>query len=361
MTPTGTSGDATSPYTARFSDLLAEVRGHGLLDRRHGWYWARILLTITAFAGLWVAFGFIGHSWWQLLVAAGLGAVITQFGFLGHDAAHRQMFRSAAWNAWTARVLAGGFAGLSHAWWRAKHNQHHRGPNQEGVDPDIAPGALAFTPAVVDGRRSAFARWFARRQGWLFFPLLTLEGLNLHAASVRSLAFPSARHPWRRVELTLVTTRLAAYVVVLVLVLPPGLAAAFFAIQMAVFGVLLGMSFAPNHKGMPTVPESMKLDFLRRQVLVSRNVRGGPFVDLLMGGLNYQIEHHLFPSMARPHLKKAQPIVREYCAREGIPYTEVGLFRSYAIVVDYLNNVGLRARDPFDCPLSAQLRGGTTA
>jgi hypothetical protein len=65
--------------------------------------------------------------------------------------------------------------------------------------------------------------------------------------------------------------------------------------------------------------------------------------------------------MPRCNLKKAQPIVKAHCEREGVSYQEVGLFRSYGIVVDYLNNVGLRARDPFDCPLSAQLRDGIGA
>ena len=75
-----------------------------------------------------------------------------------------------------------------------------------------------------------------------------------------------------------------------------------------------------------------------------------------MGGLNYQVEHHLFPSMARPQLHKAARIVREFCAEKKIAYTEAGLFQSYGIVIAYLNRVGLAARDPFDCP-PAQVLG----
>ena len=75
-----------------------------------------------------------------------------------------------------------------------------------------------------------------------------------------------------------------------------------------------------------------------------------------MGGLNYQIEHHLFPSMPRPNLRRAQPIVREFCATHRVHYTETSLVRSYAIVIRYLNAVGLAARDPFQCPLAAEYR-----
>lgn len=343
-------------YTSRYTDLVRTVTEAGLLERNRRYYWVQIGIEVAAFFAIWAAFFAVGNSWFQLLLAAALGVNVTQFGFLGHDAAHRQIFTSSAWNAWTARILAGAFAGLSFAWWRTKHNRHHKGPNLEGYDPDIASGAIAFTPGIVAERTAGFSGWFVRRQGWLFFPLLTLEGLNLHVESIRATRDKQSAQPWRRLELTLVVTRLTAYVAILLAFLPIGKAATFFVVQMAVFGLCLGASFAPAHKGMPLIPPEMRLDFLRRQVMVSRNVRGNPFIDWAMGGLNYQIEHHLFPSMPKCNLKLAQPYVRAHCEREGVEYAEVGLFKSYAIVIDYLNNVGLRARDPFDCPLAAQLR-----
>jgi fatty acid desaturase len=127
-------------------------------------------------------------------------------------------------------------------------------------------------------------------------------------------------------------------------------------VQLAVFGLYMGSSFAPNHIGMPLVSPKLKLDFLRRQVLMSRNISGGPRVSIFMGGLNYQIEHHLFPSMARPHLRKAQPLVVAYCAEQGVPYTQTSLWQAYRTVVHYLNTVGLKGKDPFLCPLVAQRR-----
>src|SRR5690606_34538236 len=124
-------------------------------------------------------------------------------------------------------------------------------------------------------------------------------------------------------------------------VLPLGAGFAFLGVMLAVFGLYMGASFAPNHKGMPIIPSGMKVDFLRRQVLTGRNIRGGAFMNHFMDGLNFQVEHHLFPSMPRPSLKRAGAIVREYCENRGIRYTEVGLFTSYAIVIRYLNEVGL--------------------
>ena len=346
---------AAERYTSLYSELLHAVRERGLLERRYSYYWTRIALALAAVAAIWAGVVLLGNSWLQLILAGALGIALTQFGFLGHDSAHRQIFRSPHWNDWMSRVFAGIFAGMSYGWWRAKHNRHHAAPNQEQRDPDIAPGIVAFTPAALDVRRSALTRWLGDRQGWFFFPLLMLEGLNLQVSSIQ-LLLRRRSMPHQRVEAAMVLSRLAVYVVVLLLLLPIGKAGAFFGVQMALFGLCLGSAFAPNHIGMPVVPATMKLDFLRRQVLMSRNVRGGVFVDFALGGLNYQVEHHLFPSMPRPNLRHAQPLVREYCARNGVPYTEEGLFSSYRIVVDYLNNVGLRAQDPFRCPLATMYR-----
>src|SRR2546423_1471396 len=138
-----------------------------------------------------------------------------------------------------------------------------------------------------------------------------------------------------------------AYLGAVLLVLPPGKAIAFVALQQALFGLYLGCSFAPNHKGMPILAADDRTDFLRRQVLTSRNVRGGWFVDLALGALNYQIEHHLFPNMPRPNLRRAQPVVRAFCPERGVPYVETTLLRSYAEAIRHLHRVGepLRAAE----------------
>ena len=109
------------------------------------------------------------------------------------------------------------------------------------------------------------------------------------------------------------------YLAVVFLVLSPVKAVVFILVQQGLFGLYLGCSFAPNHKGMPILAADDHTDFLRRQVLTSRNVRGSWLVDFALGGLNYQIEHHLFPSMPRPNLRRAQPIVREFCRQHGLP------------------------------------------
>jgi fatty acid desaturase len=353
---------AASPKTRQASDFVVisdEVRAAGLMRRRYGYYWAKLIAVPIAFAACLGGFVILGDTWWQLLLAVVFAFVFTQIAFLGHDAAHRQIFRSGKWNDWTSLVIGDLFVGMSYGWWQHKHTRHHANPNQEGVDPDIELPVIAFTPAQVSRQHSRVVSWLIAHQGWFFFPILLLEGLSLHASSVRRVFAkePVARRP---VEILFLMTRLGGYLAIVFLVLSPGIAVAFLAVQLGLFGFYMGMAFAPNHKGMPLVPRGMKLDFVRRQVLMSRNIRGNHAIDFLMGGLNYQIEHHLFPSMPRPHLRRAAPLIAEFCTSHGITYTSTGLMQSYGIVLRYINRVGLGERDPFECPLLAlrQALGG---
>jgi fatty acid desaturase len=146
------------------------------------------------------------------------------------------------------------------------------------------------------------------------------------------------------VEALLLLLHFVGYVTALFLVLSPLQAAVFVVVQQGLFGLYLGCSFAPNHKGMPTLSEAEELDFLRTQVLTSRNVRGSRLVDFLLGGLNYQIEHHLFPNMPRPNLRHAQPLVRAFCSQHDLPYTEATMFGSYAEALRHLHSVGAPLR-----------------
>jgi fatty acid desaturase len=329
-----------------FAALCRQIRSAGLLERRYGSYVLRITVVVTAFAAAWTAFVWLGNSWLQLITAGVLGVLFTQVAFLGHDSGHQQILRARRGNDLVSIVAGDLLVGLSFGWWVDKHNRHHSHPNHEGQDPDIGDGVLAFTNDQIAARHAGLGRFIARNQAALFFPLLLLEGVNLHVASIRFLLGNSTGRAgrYRALELSLFAVHVVAYVAALVLVLTPGQAVAFFAIHQAVFGLYMGCSFAPNHKGMPIIAPGEKTDYLRRQVLTSRNVRGGWFTDHLLGGLNYQVEHHLFPSMPRPNLRRAQAIVRAHCAERAINYCETSLAGSYAIVLRHLHALGAPLR-----------------
>jgi fatty acid desaturase len=325
-----------------YTQLSRQIKQAGLLDRRRGWYAARIGLNLALLAGGGAAFAMLGESWWQLVTAAYLALVFTQVAFIGHDAGHRQLFRSRRANDLAGFLHANLLTGISFGWWVPKHNAHHSNPNHEDLDPDISIAALAFT-ADQAGAKHGLVRMIARHQAWLFFPLLLLEAAHLHLASAKAVVRGGLSRA-NLVEGLLLVAHVAGYVAALVLVLSPLQAVTFVIVQQGLFGLYLGCAFAPNHKGMPTLTEADQLDFLRRQVLTSRNVAGSRLVDFVLGGLNYQIEHHLFPNMPRPNLRRAQPLIRAFCQQHDLPYTEASVFGSYAEAVRHLHAVGAPLR-----------------
>jgi fatty acid desaturase len=323
-----------------YAELSRRIKDAGLLSRRTGYYIWKIGATAALFFSGWAVLIVVGETWWQLFTAVFLGVMFTQLGFLGHDVGHKQVFGSRR-ATYVFGLLAGNAGiGLSLGWWLDKHNRHHAHPNDLERDPDVRAGALVFDAAQQQGR-SGLSRVLTSVQAWLFFPMLLLEGLHLHLSSVRALRSGAVKQRW--LEGSLLLVHVTAYVGVVALVLPLWQALAFVAVQQAVFGLYMGVSFAPNHKGMPMEREEDNWDYLRRQVLTSRNVRGNPVTDLALGGLNYQIEHHLFPSMPRPSLRRAQPLVRAFCAEREVRYVECGLVASYRQAVGHLNEVGRTA------------------
>jgi fatty acid desaturase len=328
------------PASSRGSDyaiLSRQVKQAGLLDRRLRYYAWKITLTAATMAVGWAAFALVGNSWWQLAVAVFLAVAFTQAGFLGHDAGHQQAFRTRRANAALGLMCGNLGTGFSYDWWNHKHNRHHANPNTEGADPDIMISVLAFSAGQAREARGA-RHLLYRYQAYLVIPMLFLEAASLHWSSIRAVARRGGRG--RGWEATLLAAHFAAYLSAVFFVLPPVKAVVFIIVQQGLFGFYLGCSFAPNHKGMPVLAASDKTDFLRRQVLTSRNVDGGWLTDFALGGLNYQIEHHLFPSMPRPNLRRAQVLVAAFCADQGVPYAQTSLPGSYRLALRHLDTVG---------------------
>ncbi|WP_328535460.1 fatty acid desaturase family protein [Streptomyces sp. NBC_00344] len=326
-----------------FAPLLRTVKAHGLLARRTRWYIVSMAANLVALAATVTAMAFTGDSWWTLAAALPLAVLWSRTAFFGHDAGHAQISGDRRVSRAVGLFHSDLLLGMSYSWWNDKHNRHHANPNHVDKDPDVGVGVMVWTQNQAS-QREGLARWLTRNQARLFFPLLLLEGIALKVYGFRTvLAKDDCRQAPREraVEGLLLITHLAGYAGLLLMVMSPGKAIVFALLHHALFGLHLGMTFAPNHKGMEMPdPAGERWGHLQRQVLTSRNVRGGVFTDWLLGGLNYQIEHHLFPSMPRPHLRHAQPLVIEHCRALGIPYTQTSLIDSYRQALTHMHQVG---------------------
>jgi len=323
-----------------FQELSAEVRAAGLLAPRPAYYAWKIALNLLLSALCWTAFFVIGDSWWQVPVAVALGFSFVQSGFLGHDVGHHQVTHGRLQYV-LGLVHLNLLIGASYGWWVNHHGRHHSDPNNLDRDPDTVRRQVIFDPSELPAKgRTPFRRFVIRFQPVMFFVLLAQEAWRVHAAGFQVRR--SLRRPWLELGLVVLHGVLLLTAVFSVLPFWPGLV--FVVVSQTVFGLYLGLVFAPNHKGMPVYRSAEQPDWLHRQVLTSRNIRPGRITDFMFGGLNYQIEHHLFPTMPRANLRTARPIVRGYCERYGIPYGEVPALASYREVARYLGEVSEAAR-----------------
>ena len=338
-TDTRPSYDASPEAYRRLRRAVIEA---GLLDRRYGYYLWRILLSFGFVAGaLSLAFAVPEGLGWSVLVTLALGFAFAQVAMVGHDSGHHAVFRRATPN-WALGQLAFTLTlGLSFWYWRNRHNQHHTETNDEVDDPDLTGGGLFTLVEREAASRRGWRRWVVRRQAYLFWPAVTFALSIMIRIEAWIFAFKQLKGGRRQVEIALLVLHNVIWSL-------PALAlgwdwlVVYVGAQM-VAGLYLSMIIAPNHKGMPMWAAGQKLTFLERQVLSTRNITPGPLTDFLFGGLNYQIEHHLFPTIPRANMGKAREIVRPFCAAQGLPYEEVGAWTSYRLMLGAFDRCGRAA------------------
>ena len=321
-----------------YRELRQLVRQAGLLDRQPGYYLYKVPFTVGLLAASIAFLVLVDSLWLQLANAAFMGLVFSQLGLIGHDAGHQQIFSSVRKNDLVSLMIAFLMA-LVPSWWNDKHNQRHHGnPNRIRQDGDIDVSVFAFTIARAF-EKTGFPKAMARYQSFMFFPVLILSSIIFLFAGIHYVLTGRPLR-YRLVEPLLMVVHLAVYFALLFTMLEPLHAVLFFAVHQAVEGFYMGSVFAPNHKGMPVLDQDTPMGFLRQQVITSRDVSAHPITDFIYGGLNYQIEHHLFPNMPRNNLRKAQPIVREFCRARSIPYHETSFMQSQREILGYMQKMG---------------------
>ena len=330
------------PRPSEFAELKRIVRQRGLLDKQPAYYMFKVPFTL-ALLGISVAvLVSVDSLWLQLLNAAFLAFAFGQIGFMGHDTGHEQIFRS-PWKTKISCLCISLLLGLSQTWWIDKHNRHHSNPNDLRLDPDTFIPVVAFAESQAL-RRKGFYRLVVKHQSYLFYPMLCLQGLGVRLASLQYLL--RSRGKYSVAEPIAMAVQLVPYVGLPIYFLGVWQGLLFLLVSQFAFGLYMGSVFAPNHKGMPVLEDDSELNFLRRQVVTARNVKGSRLTDFLYGGLNYQIEHHLFPSMPRNRLCETRKIVKAFCQARSIPYHETGVLRSHLEIIRSLHKVSspLRGR-----------------
>jgi len=309
----------TNPQTKDiFDELKAEVRRAGLLERvpvRGSVEMIAIILSLG------VAFVMLPH-WHPLLLALFLTVVLTRAVFVSHDILHLQYFKNKKLSFWLSYPFSALILSNSSSWWDHKHNvNHHTWCNVVEKDEDIRALDGAFTPHHRGN--SPFIRKYKYLLFWgaMFF--------MYPAFIAQSYKFVLKRRHYGELALMLMHWPLIWGTIFYTL--PFGSALTLFVSLYLLLSAWLAFGFITNHLGCEVfdLEQSRDMSWMEIQMRGSRSLRGGRFVHWFYGGLNTQIEHHLFPRAPRFNLLRVQQMTREFARKHGIDYFETTPMEAY--------------------------------
>lgn len=322
---------------AAYAALQAEVESQGLYARAYGFYTLYLLLVL---GGTGLSLYLITASDSALVQVANaifFTFVITQAGMLGHDFSHGQVLGSERSNRFASMLLWGLFGGLSESAWFKQHDTHHTYVNQVGKDPDIdIPFRFSQEQRVVAFPISLSR--VIRYQHLIFFISLPLWYISKLITSWRQTLLDFRLR--QAVELTLSLAHFGILLFLLFAYLPWYIGLLFLCVHGLAVGLYLSFIFAPNHKGEAIIEAEAEVTW-REQISSTRNIRPSVASFILLGGLNFQVEHHLFTSMPRINYWKAHPRVKEFCIENAIPYHETSWLGSQREIYVALRKVAL--------------------
>ncbi|MCZ6602235.1 MAG: acyl-CoA desaturase, partial [Planctomycetota bacterium] len=327
--------------TETYAKLKKLVKEAKLLEKQPRYFAWKIPFTFALMIPSVVCLVLFDNLLLQILNAVYLAFVFGQITFIGHDAGHRQICSTPPRND---RVGLFGipFVGIGFSWWMQTHNAHHTWPNQTGKDPAVTYGMFAFSGEQAR-QKTGFARWLIRYQAFYFLPLAMLYPVNMRKDQLRFFLARGGKRPWT--EMMLIVLHNVIYLTLLFTCLPVMTALIFILVHQMVFSIFMVSAFAPNHKGMPVLSEDTKLTYFEHQVITAQNVRGGFLTDIWYGGLNYQIEHHLFPNLPRNRLRASSRIIRPFIKEHGLPYTETTTRQFWFDLLGFMHRAGSGAKE----------------
>lgn len=323
-----------------YSELRKEVEQRGLLSQTQLYYAANFTVNLFLLASFYWFVLYL-NSWYAiLLLAVPIAAVHMQFAYMGHDAGHNAVSKKIYINDCIGYFCHSFLLGGSFAYWKYKHNEHHSNPNHEELDPDLKRDPFAFSENKAR-RKKGLSKVLTRYQAFIVPFTLSIVLLLMRIDSLKYM--------WKHrkdtvVDLVLMILHSIAFIAAPILVLGMAKTLILYFIVCMLIGFYFGFAFMPNHVGMRIFTDDDKLSYLEQQVLSSRNLKSGIFWDIVLGGLNYQIEHHLFPQISRKNLPGIKVIVKGYCAKKSISYMDNSVAKAWKDIFVYLNEIGKQSK-----------------
>ena len=334
---TGAYARARRKETAAFRKLREELWREGAFERSVGAIAVTVarLLIILALA-MW--FTLRRTEWVTTCRATGavfLGLFWQQSLLLAHDCCHRCLTRNTKVDKRLGYVFGTLIGGVGAGWWNMEHCEHHAVTQVIDGDPSAGSHPVLCPHTSMIDKLGPILRAVVNFQALYYVPICVFVGrVNLHIISI--LKAPTKD---KLTDLCLMAGY-AAYNALILQSVEPGARATYFVVSNTVCGVL-HLVLNMNHYPMPMLSfdTAMDLGFFRFQCVTTLNIASNGWTSWYYGGLENQIEHHLFPLMPRHYLPKITQRVKKLCEDHAVPFTvAAGFFDANNKVMKTLNN-----------------------
>lgn len=351
------------PHVKDFRNVRQELLRRGLFETSKSYYaelyvWYFFLLASSLYLSL-AGESTAAHMTGALL----MGFFWQQLAGLGHDLGHGSVSHDVKHDSWVGATIISGLLGISTSWWKKSHNTHHVVCNSIEHDPDIQhmpffavsekilekPFWSTYHSKVV--HFDAVARILIRYQHLLFFPIMMFGRINLYVQSWL-LVFTTPRKDsvvflFRNTEVLSLLFFFGWYSCVALSMPTWGETIAYTAISHA-FTALLHIQICLSHFSMETYHGNAYNDdsdeWYKMQIKTTLNVDCPEWFDFFHIGLQFQVEHHLFPSLPRHNLREARKLVKEVCRKHGITYHELTFLEGVKKTYMGLQETAMKAR-----------------
>jgi len=362
----------TPEIVLEYRAMCKAIEDAGLYDVHwyHNLYWAWHVVYpgLILAAGIQIFRSGAEGLAWQLLGGVLVGLAQHQWAFIGHDGSHGAITKS--WGPdFALSILCGtlGF-GVSSSWWKYTHNQHHVVTNEHDRDTDITHlpfYAVSKHMLLSRSKGKPMGKWLARFatlmvriQSLTFFPVMLLIARASLLINMLVMMFVIQKVPsmpwqkfhfsplWKWADRAAVLGHIAWVYMVFVHVVPEGYRfAAFMAHWVTVSS--LHVQLVANHWDRPNKFSAEEKDsWFVKQVTTGRNYECSWYNGWLHGGLEYQIEHHIFPRLPKYSLERCKDeFVLPFCQKWGVPYSSTGFLHAVYDVWANLSDVGAAAFD----------------
>ncbi|KAL4302022.1 hypothetical protein GQ457_10G017580 [Hibiscus cannabinus] len=346
---------SVSEVSKDYRKLATEFSKMGLFEKKG--HVTCILLCIIALLFSISVYGvlFCDSPWVHLGCGGLMGFLWIQSGWIGHDSGHYVVMTNQKINRF-AQLLSGNcLAGISMGWWKWTHNAHHIACNSLDFDPDLQhmpffTVSSKFFNSITSafyGRKmnfDSFTRFLVSYQHWTFYPVMCFARINLFAQSFL-LLFSKRKVPNKGQEILGILVFWTWYPL-LVSCLPNWYERVMFVVASFAVTGIQHVQFCLNHFSSSVYmgPPSGN-NWFEKQTDGTLNISCSSWMDWFYGGLQFQVEHHLFPRLPRCHLRKISPLVKELCKKHNLAYNCASFWKANAMTIETLRSAALQARD----------------